>query len=135
MTKVVSANRLRDGVVVYVGAAGAWVDHLRAAAVLDDADAVEAALVAARADEALNVIVEPFVVDVTLHDGRPRAMTLRDRIRADGPTIAFGPAAQSGDLLCLIQENSRIGSYTRDHGSDRGGTRSSCHKWPASSYL
>ena len=94
MVKLVSANRLGDGVVVYVDAAGHWVESIDAAARLESADTVEAALVAARADEALNLVVEAFVVDAVLEADHVRATTLRDRIRASGPTIVYGPAAQ-----------------------------------------
>ena len=96
MTKVVSANRLADGIVVYVGATGAWVETIAAAAPLDTAEAVEAALVVGRADEAVNLIVDPFVVDVVRAGDELRALTLRDRIRAEGPTIQYGAPAPQG---------------------------------------
>ena len=95
MVKIVSANRLSDGIVVYVGRGGAWVDRIGAAAWLETAEDVEAALVAARADEASNLIVDAFVVEALADGEALRATTLRDRIRADGPTIAYGAAAQA----------------------------------------
>ena len=95
MVKIVSANRLGDGIVVYVGRDGAWVEHIDAAARLETADAVEAALVAARAGEASNLIVDAFVVEAEADGEALRATTLRDRIRADGPTIAYGAAAHA----------------------------------------
>jgi hypothetical protein len=95
MIKIVSANRLNDGTVVYMGLGGAWMTRIADASRLESAEAVEAALVAARADEALNLIIDAFVVDAIVEAEGVRATTLRDRIRADGPTIAYGAPAES----------------------------------------
>ena len=92
MTNVVSANRLSDGTVVYVGPDGGWVDSLAAAVLLEDTDAIETALVTARADEARNLVVETLVVPVASDGASRRPASLRDRIRAAGPTVHYGAA-------------------------------------------
>jgi Protein of unknown function (DUF2849) len=89
--KIISANRLADGIVVYAGYAGAWVERLNEALVFSGKEEAEAGLTLAQGDVARNLIVEPFVVDVTRDAAGLRPSTLRDSIRAHGPTIEFLP--------------------------------------------
>ncbi len=89
--KIISANRLADGIVVYAGHGGAWVERLNEAVVFSGKEEAEAGLTLAQGDVARNLIVEPFVVDVTQDEAGLRPATLRDSIRAHGPTIEFLP--------------------------------------------
>lgn len=81
--KIVTANRLSDGRVLYVGEGGQPVEHIDQAAVLDD-EAAEFALSAASGQPGL--FVNPYVVEVEGHSpsGRDR---LKERIRSAGPTV------------------------------------------------
>jgi len=81
--KVITANRLTDGRVIYVAADGAAVDDLSQAAVLEVAEAEAAlALAAARPD----VFVNPYLVETDhgVFTGRDR---LKETIRSAGPTV------------------------------------------------
>ncbi len=81
--KAITANRLSDGVVVYLGADGRLVDRFDHAALFDDAIADEKlALVLARK----TVIAGAYLIDATEKGpvGRER---LREAIRRDGPTV------------------------------------------------
>jgi Protein of unknown function (DUF2849) len=89
MPKVISANRLADGIVVYAGRGGAWVEHLNGALILAGIEEADAALSLAQNDVARNLIVEPFLVDITQDAAGLRPSTLRDSIRAHGPTIDY----------------------------------------------
>ncbi|WP_051335446.1 DUF2849 domain-containing protein [Methylocapsa acidiphila] len=91
MSSIISANRLADGIVVYLGPDGFWRETLAKAALYEEAAAAEAGLRAARADVACNLVLDPFIVEVAHSEGRLRAMRMRDAIRADGPTIEFPP--------------------------------------------
>ena len=83
---VASANRLVDGVVVFLDEAGQWTDRLQLAAVARDARAGEILLERARA-EAFGVI-DPFLVAVTEEaDGTLEPVSLREKIRASGLTF------------------------------------------------
>ena len=83
---VVSANRLVDGVVVFLDVAGQWTDRLQRAAVARDAAAAEHLLGRARA-EGFGVI-DPFLVAVTEDpDGTLEPVSLREKIRAAGLTF------------------------------------------------
>ncbi|MEO1280574.1 MAG: DUF2849 domain-containing protein [Pseudomonadota bacterium] len=88
MPKVMTANLLRSGDVVYLGAGNAWVRNLSDARVADDsteADALEA--FAAEAIERRDVI-STYLFDVDLQAGRPVAKSVRETIRAaHGPTV------------------------------------------------
>lgn len=81
--KIITANRLSDGRVIYVGEAGAVVEALAAAAVFEP-EAADAALAEAAAQPA--VFVNPYLVEVTGHtpSGRDR---LKETIRSAGPTV------------------------------------------------
>jgi hypothetical protein len=89
MLRVISANRLRDGIIVYLGPHGDWVTEIGAATLLTSEAACEAGQAKARAAMAANLIVDPLMVDVTEGAEGRRATTLRNAIRAFGPTIKF----------------------------------------------
>ena len=84
--KVVTANRLRDGVVVYRAADSTWTEDLSAAEVVEGEAAI-GALAAAQADELDAVGAYLMDVDASggvVPDGRGK---LRETIREAGPTI------------------------------------------------
>jgi hypothetical protein len=91
MSKVITANRLTDGIVVYVGHDGAWTGQLNEAKVFASKAETEAGLLAAQNDAKRNLVVEPCLIDVTDEASGRRALTLRESIRARGPTIDFLP--------------------------------------------
>lgn len=84
--QVASANRLVDGIVVWLDDAGQWTDRLELAAVARDPRASEILLERARA-EAFGVI-EPYLVAVSEdEEGVLEPLSLRERIRASGLTF------------------------------------------------
>ncbi|MBD8878148.1 MULTISPECIES: DUF2849 domain-containing protein [Roseibium] len=84
--KVVTANRLLDGEVVWQGADGAWVELLSLAHVLEGKDEVAKALELAAQSIADREVVEAYAMDVTQDEGRIVPVRLREMIRAAGPT-------------------------------------------------
>ena len=82
---VASANRLTDGVVVFLDDAGEWTRRLDRAAVARDKRAGEILLERARA-EGFGVI-DPFLVAVSEDDGAIEPISLREKIRASGLTF------------------------------------------------
>ncbi len=91
MPKVICANRLADGIVVYAGRDGAWAERLSQAKIFADKAEAEAGRLVAQNDAKRNLVVEPVVVDVAEDASGLRAVTLREAIRALGPTIDFLP--------------------------------------------
>ncbi|WP_034992811.1 DUF2849 domain-containing protein [Beijerinckia mobilis] len=88
-TQIISANRLSDGLVVYFTTEGAWVVAIGEATIFTDAEAAKSALELARGDVKKNLIVDPFLVEVTTATQSVAAVKLRDTIRAKGPTIDY----------------------------------------------
>lgn len=87
--KVLTANRLGDGVAVWLDAAGQWSEQLQDALVARHAEAVGALDAAGRKALASNLVVDVNVIDVEERDGLLRPLRLRERIRAEGPTMAY----------------------------------------------
>ena len=84
--KMLTANRLRDGDVLY-RKGGGWVLTLAEADLYANAPAVEAALAQAEAELAQNIVVAPYLFDVRQEDGAVRPVKEREIIRAAGPTV------------------------------------------------
>ena len=83
--KAVTGNRLRDGAVIYRMADGDWTtDIARAAAYGEDADA---ALKAAEDDAAKAIVVGVELIEVVKGVSGIEPVSLREKIRAYGPTI------------------------------------------------
>jgi hypothetical protein len=91
MPKVICANRLADGIVVYADRDGSWSERLSQAKIFASKAEAEAGLLIAQNDAKRNLVVEPVEVEVAEDAGGLRAVTLREAIRARGPTIDFLP--------------------------------------------
>ncbi len=81
--KLITANRLSDGRVIYVGEGASVVEDIASAA-LFDGDEADAALIAAASQP--GTFVNAYLVEVTGHtpSGRDR---LKETIRSAGPTV------------------------------------------------
>jgi hypothetical protein len=85
---VITANRLDDGLVVFLDAASSWTTVLAEARRLADAEEIDEALAIARASAARHEILDPYAVVVTEAEGRLVPKEIKERIRAFGPTVA-----------------------------------------------
>jgi|SRR5271166_4401300 len=111
MPDVITASRLADGVVVFQTDEG-WSEDFNRAAVRPDEAATAAALARAKADEAANLVVEPYAVPVEERNGHVAPKALREAIRAAGPTVrrdlgkqAHGCAPHTGPTAVLEAEH------------------------------
>lgn len=98
--QIVTANRLGDGLVVFLGYDGEWTTDVDAARIGEHADDVADLMIEAEASPAA---VGAYLIDVEVAadeaDGRRVAPTkYRERIRAYGPSIhpAFAKAKVEG---------------------------------------
>ena len=91
MSKVITANMLATGRVVFAGTNNAWVESISEAAVFADEAAAQGALAQAQLDQERAIIVDPFVTARGSGPDDRRDMTLRETIRAYGPTISYQP--------------------------------------------
>ncbi len=89
---VVTANDLIEGDSVFLGAFG-WVRDIaeaRVAMAQDEAKVLEQAGIEG---EDGNIVVGPYLIEVSVATGRPVPVLRREQIRASGvPTIPFGVA-------------------------------------------
>ncbi|MDQ0453751.1 DUF2849 domain-containing protein [Rhizobium paknamense] len=95
--KVLTANRLLDGIAVWLDAAGNWTENLQDAFVARHAEAVAALEETGKRAFADNLVVDVNVVDVEERDGKLWPLRLRERIRALGPTIAYADGYGAAD--------------------------------------
>jgi len=104
MREMITANRLADGLVVFLDAAGEWTEDFHRGAVLEDAQAkAEALAAAAKAAEAC-LIVDPYPIELDLRAGHLAPKTLREHIRATGPTIRVDLGKQAQGFAPTIAQ-------------------------------
>jgi hypothetical protein len=82
MPNVVTANRLIDGIVVYLAPDGGWVEELARATIAETADETKALESEAAKAVAERRVVAVYPMEVTLDGGVPVATSMRERIRA-----------------------------------------------------
>ncbi len=83
--KIISANDLLDGDVVYLDGNGNWTRLIRDAAVAETSDAADALNAAANQPQK---VIGPYLIDVALNAaGIPIPNHYRERIRDHGPTV------------------------------------------------
>ena len=82
--KVVTANRLLEGDVVYLAADGSWTGTHEDAALLTEADAADARLKDAEAQP--GVVVGPYLADAEATPDGPRPIHFREAFRTRGPS-------------------------------------------------
>ena len=85
--KVVTANRLDDGEVVYLTATGAWSEWLEDGAATETPDGEAALLSVAQRAVETRLVVGPYAMAVTRVQGRLRPTSQREIIRARGPSV------------------------------------------------
>jgi len=97
--KALTANRLDDGEVIFLGQAGRWVERFAEAALFDDDDAAMAA--EARAKTQGTLAVDPYLIDVAPAEGGVAPVSYRERLRALGPTNhhEHGKQAEGGEAV------------------------------------
>ncbi|HSF95738.1 MAG TPA: DUF2849 domain-containing protein [Thermohalobaculum sp.] len=94
---VVTANDLLEGDSVFLAADG-WVRDIRMARVAMTAEDAKALEADGLDGETGNLVVGPYLIEVSLDAGRTYPLLRREQIRADGlPTIPFGLDAQPAE--------------------------------------
>ncbi|MDA1325038.1 MAG: siroheme synthase CysG, partial [Proteobacteria bacterium] len=85
--KVLTANILIDGIVVYLAAGDAWTAKLPEARFLTDESEQKRLMHIAEQDVERRIIVDPYLMDAEGGADGPEPVSQRERIRATGPTI------------------------------------------------
>ena len=84
ISKVVTANDLRSGEVIYLRFPHDWTPELNKASVITDNDLAQAGLAFAQGQA--NVIVGAYLSDVVAEADGPKASHFRDTFRSTGPS-------------------------------------------------
>ena len=82
---MVTANRTRDGVVIYRTARQGWSQHLSDAAIVRTSDEARALLTESVADDV--GAIGAYIAPVEIKDGAIEPGNLREQIRSEGVTI------------------------------------------------
>jgi hypothetical protein len=96
-SQMLTANRLRDGEVLY-RKGGGWVLMLADGDVYADAASADAALAAATAELPDNSFVAPYLFEVREVNGKIVPVKEREIIRAAGPTVHPHTGKQAGQV-------------------------------------
>ena len=93
--QVMTANRLRDGEVVFLNRGGKWEMAIDQATLAQEPQAVAALEARAKADEISTLVTGAYLFDAERRDGKIRASHIRERIRAQGPTVRIDLGKQA----------------------------------------
>ncbi len=93
--QVMTANRLRDGDVVFLNRAGKWELAIDQAVLAQEPQAVAALEARAKEDELSTLVTGAYLFDAERVDGKIRASHIRERIRAQGPTVRIDLGKQA----------------------------------------
>jgi len=83
--QMLTASRLRDGMAVW-WRKGEWVVGFKDAELLSDEASSEAALKAAEAFVARNMVVNPYLFEVRVREGQIKPLREKEIIRSEGPS-------------------------------------------------
>ncbi len=87
MPQMIIANRLADGLVVFLDPREGWDTAIAAGAVIETGADAERLLAVAKRHEVESQVIDPQLIEVEIKDGQPRPTAIREAIRAFGPTF------------------------------------------------
>ena len=93
--QIVTANRLRDGIAVFLTRSGQWSERIDEAALALEPEAAVALEARAKADEDATIVTGPYLIDAERRDGAIRAAHIRERMRTLGPTVRLDLGKQA----------------------------------------
>ncbi len=98
LPQMITANRLRDGEVVWWND-GAWVERIEQATVYPDPKVADTTLAKSQTFVAARVVVNPYLFDVRLEGSKITPVSEREIIRAKGPTVRLDLGKQACPTL------------------------------------
>jgi uncharacterized protein DUF2849 len=93
--QLVTANRLRDGIVVFLTRSGIWSEKIDDAALALEPQAAAALEARAKDDETATLVTGSYLIDAERRDSRIRAAHIRERMRTLGPTVRLDLGKQA----------------------------------------
>lgn len=91
--QALTANRLADGIVVFLSEGGQWLRSIERARLAEGEEAATALLAEGERAAAEGLVVAPYLIEVERTQHGPRPRRYRERLRAEGPSVPFGRAA------------------------------------------
>ena len=85
--KILTANRLRDGEVVFLTHSGQWSENIDGAVLATEPQAQTALEARGKEDERVNLVTSVYLFDAERRDGHVFASHIKERIRSLGPTV------------------------------------------------
>ncbi|MGI9482505.1 MAG: DUF2849 domain-containing protein [Hyphomicrobiales bacterium] len=85
--KILTANRLSDGLVVFLGVDNVWTRDINRAVLAREPNAEAALEKRGQAYEENHQVTGAYLVAATREDGVVTPVHIRERIRAQGPTV------------------------------------------------
>ena len=82
MPEIVTANRLVDGIVVYLAKDGSWTEELDDARLAETEVQTKALEAEAAKAVAARIVVAVYPMSVEIENGKVHALSVRERIRA-----------------------------------------------------
>jgi hypothetical protein len=87
--QVLTANRLTDGIAVWYDRDGKWNEWIGRSVVANTKEDAESLEAIGKKAYANNEVLDVNLVEVEEIEGQIRPLRLRERIRAEGPTIEY----------------------------------------------
>lgn len=87
MPQMIIANRLDDGLTVFLADGRHWVENIDDGVLIEAEADKDRLLSQAKTDEQNCRVIDPYLIDVTSDDGRLRPAVYREEIRAFGPSV------------------------------------------------
>ncbi|QNT79219.1 DUF2849 domain-containing protein [Entomobacter blattae] len=95
---VITATRLHDGRIVWFTAENTWAENFRSAKIFTNSEVVFA-IEAVKEDEKKHIVAYVYGVELQEGTSQPTPRTIRERIRAFGPTIHPEFATKAAESL------------------------------------
>jgi len=85
--KILTANGLHSGGVVFATGDGKWSAFITQAQLSSDSETEEALLAMAKQSVETQTIVEPFLIEIDVINGMPVPKRYREQLRVSGPSV------------------------------------------------
>ncbi len=92
--QLVTANRLNDGLVVFLNESGDWTESIDRAKLVKSKEDAES-LLKERSSTGDDAIIEPYLIDVEIVEGTIAPVRYREKLRGLGPTVRTDLGRQS----------------------------------------
>jgi hypothetical protein len=109
MPQMIIANRLVDGVVVFLSPGEEWQPAIAAGTVIDDEAEAQRLLGVAKQHEADCLVIDATLIQVKVDNGQVRPTEIREVIRAFGPTVRTDVEDAPRAVVGIAPEGDRRG--------------------------